>query len=57
MVSILVGYGMFVEVFEMKITYLRRLVLCRHIPELDRMQVYELYGFRDGELVLNMVLH
>ena len=43
----------FVEVFEMTN---RRLVLSRHTPELDRMEVYELYGFRDGELVLNIVL-
>ena len=31
-------------------------MLCRHIPELDRMEVYELYGFRDGDLVLNIEL-
>ena len=30
-------------------------MLCRHIPEWDRMEVYELYGFRDGELVLNIL--
>ena len=31
-------------------------MLCRHIPEWDRKEVYELYGFRDGKLVLNIVL-
>ena len=31
-------------------------MLCRYTPELDRMEVNKLNGFRDGELVLNIVL-